>query len=381
MKPLRHALFVARKDLQFLLRARETLLWVFVMPLLFFYFIGTITAGFAPAPRGERKDPLALAGGERGGFLLDQLLKRFEEQGYEIVGTSTEDFASARRRLTVPAGLTDSVLAGVPVEVELAYDAEDIAGDYERVRGARAVYTTLADVIVTGKDGEPTPQRLADLNALPRSVTLDVKPAGRRQKTPTGFEQAIPGILVMFALLVMTSSGAVLLVIERNQGLLRRLASTPIPRGAVVLGKLGGRLALGLVQIAFAVLAGTLIFGMDWGPDLGTVLVVLVVYGALTATLGVLLGSVARTEGQAIGIGVVSSNVLAALGGCWWPIEVTPGWMQKLQLFLPTGWAMDALHRLISFGAGPASVVPHVIGMALAVALLAWLSTRAFRFE
>ena len=42
---------------------------------------------------------------------------------------------------------------------------------------------------------------------------------------------------------------------------------------------------------------------------------------------------------------------------------------------------MNALHKLISFGAGPGSVVPHVVGMALGVALLMWLSTRVFRFE
>ena len=46
---LRHALFVARKDLRFLLRARETILWVFVMPLVFFYFFGILmtAAGLA----------------------------------------------------------------------------------------------------------------------------------------------------------------------------------------------------------------------------------------------------------------------------------------------------------------------------------------------
>jgi ABC-type Na+ efflux pump permease subunit len=380
---IRDALFIARKDLQFMLRQRETILWAFVMPLVFFYFIGTVTSGFGGAPSPDRKDPLALVAGENGGFLLDQLVKRFEEQNYEIVRPATdEELAAARRRLTVPAGFTDSVLAGVPVQVELAYDSEGIAGDYEEVRGARAAYTVLADVIVSGEnEGGPTPESIAAVNALPRAITLDVKPAGKRKRIPTGFEQAIPGIMVMFALLVMTSSGAVLLVIERNQGLLRRLAYTPIARPAVVLGKFGGKLAVGIVQIAFAMLAGTLIFGMDWGPDFGAVVVVMLVYGALTATLGMLLGSLARTEGQAVEIGVISSNALAALGGCWWPIEITPAWMQKLQLFLPTGWAMNALHKLISFGAGPGSVVPHVVGMALGVALLMWLSTRVFRFE
>ena len=44
----------------------------------------------------------------------------------------------------------------------------------------------------------------------------------------------------MFTLLVLLSSGAAQLVVEREQGLLRRLASTPIPRGSVVLGKWAG---------------------------------------------------------------------------------------------------------------------------------------------
>lgn len=61
------------------------------------------------------------------------------------------------------------------------------------------------------------------------------------------------------------------------------------------------------------------------------------------------------TQKQAVGLGVLTANVLAALGGCWWLIEITPEWMQLLQKFLPTGWVMDAIHRLVSFEAGAAS--------------------------
>jgi hypothetical protein len=379
---LRDALFVGRQDLRMMLRARETIFWVFLMPVVFFYFIGTITSGFRMAG-GDRKDPLALQAGPDAGFLLEQLVKRLEEQDYAVARPETaEELAAHRRRMIVPAALTDSVLAGVPVTIRFEHDREGIGSDFESVRASRAVYTLLADLIVSAEaDGKPSAEGITRLNERPRALTLDVKPAGKRRHVPTGFEQAIPGIMVMFAMLVMTSSGAVLLVIERNQGLLRRLAYTPIHRRGVVIGKGGGKLALGVVQIELAMIAGTLLFKMNWGPDLPTVVLVLVVYGALTASLGLLLGSLARTEGQAIGIGVISSNVLAALGGCWWPIEITPPWMQKLSLFLPTGWAMDAMHKLISFAAGPASVVPHVIGMAAATALVMALAVRAFRFE
>ena len=49
MKMLRHALFIASHDLRFMLRQWETLLWMFVMPVVFFYFIGTVTGGYGVA--------------------------------------------------------------------------------------------------------------------------------------------------------------------------------------------------------------------------------------------------------------------------------------------------------------------------------------------
>ena len=50
------AWFIARKDVAQFMRIRETLLWVFVMPILYFYFIGTVTGGFG-APSGDRRSP------------------------------------------------------------------------------------------------------------------------------------------------------------------------------------------------------------------------------------------------------------------------------------------------------------------------------------
>jgi ABC-type Na+ efflux pump permease subunit len=364
-----------------MLRAKETLLWIFLMPGIFFFFIGTITGGFGSTSTG-RKDPLVLDVSPQAGFLAQHLERRLGEIGFRLLSAETVDPESRAPRLAVPAAFTDSVLAGNPVSLPLTRKKSGIAADYDQFRVLRGAYRVLADlVLATEVGGRPTADELAILAELPPRVTLEVAPAGQRRKIPTGFEQAIPGTTVMFTLLVLLTSGAVLLVLERKQGLLRRLASAPLSRGTVILGKWGGRLALGMIQLGFAMALGTVLFGMRWGPDVPMLLVVLLVYGALVAFLGILLGNLARTEGQAIGIGVLASNVLAALGGCWWPIEITPPWMQKLALAFPTGWAMDALHRLVSFGAGPTSVIPHLVVMLLATIVAGWLAARTFRFH
>ncbi len=380
---LRSAWFIARKDLAAMLRARETLLWVFVMPPIFFYFIGTVTGGFGlPGPE-DTPDPLSLSGVDEGeDLLVGELVRRLERENYEIVRETGEgERVSPRLVIQGPEPFSASVLAGERATLVLQHDEEELAAQFDRMRVAKAVYGLVADLSVFAQSDEaPTREGFAALAEAPRAITLDVRPAGKRRHVPSGFEQTIPGTMTMFCMLVLLTSGAILLVIEREQGLLRRLASAPISRGAIVLGKWTGKMSLALVQIAFAMLAGTLFFRMRWGEALPMVCVVLFACAAFNSSLAVLLANLAKSEGQTVGIGVLCSMVLAALGGCWWPIEITPAWMQRLAIFLPTGWTMDALHELVSFGSSASAALPHALALAIGALVLGWLAARTFRY-
>ena len=388
MTSIRAAWFIARKDVAHLLVRRETLMWVFLMPIVFFYFIGTITAGFGGGP-SDRRDPLALRAAADDSVLVKELIRRLENQNFTVVRAASDgEFANFDRRLTIPApvapykSFTDAVLAGQPQILTFEHRGDPIAGNYDQVRVTRATYEVLADLVVVKMDGQlPSIESFAHLAAMPRALTMTVKAAGKRIEPPTGFAQAVPGTLVMFTMLVLLTSGAVLLVVEREQGLLRRLASTPMSAGSIVLGKWTGRMMLALVQIGFAMIVGRVLFHMDWGRTLPMVGLVLFGWAAFNASLAIVLANVTRTQAQTAGIGVFATQVLAALGGCWWPIEITPPWMQKLSLFMPTGWAMDAMHKLINFGDSASSAVPHVAAMLAGAAALGWLGARVFRYQ
>jgi ABC-type multidrug transport system permease subunit len=375
---LRDAIFLARMDAMHLLRRRETLLWTFVMPIVFFYFLGTIAGNSGP-----NRDILAVMTAPDAGFLADRLLARLDQRGYRVIHTQQQkEFLRYRRRLSIPAGFTASILAGKPVKLLFERTGQDLSADYDRVRLNRAIYTTIADLAVVSRGGTPaSKEALEKLAAQPHLLTLDVEAAGQRREPPTGFEQSVPGTMVMFILLILFTTGGVSLLMERNQGILRRLASSPMSRGSVVLGKFGARMSLGVVQIAFAMITGSVLFHVRWGQNLPMVVVVLLVYGSLAAALGMLLGNFGRTEGQVIGLGVIVSNLFAGLGGCWWPIEITPLWTQKLAFVFPTGWTMDALHKLINFGAAPSSVLPNLAVIAAAALVAGYILLRWFRFQ
>jgi len=107
----------------------------------------------------------------------------------------------------------------------------------------------------------------------------------------------------------------------------------------------------------------------------------LAAYTTLCAALGLVFSSLARNESRGLAAGVITANLLAAMGGCWWPIEVTPVGMQHAALLLPTGWAMDGLHKLISYGAAPAAVAPHTPALLGASLLAGWVAVRRFRTD
>jgi ABC-2 type transport system permease protein len=360
--------------------------WVFIMPPVFFYFIGTVTGGFSGAMSGAATTPVVVAA-ESPGFLQQQIDLRlrdnqFEPEWREAV-VPDENGNLPRRVLTFDANLSSQVVAGETVTASYDTRSSALSRDYEVIRIQRSLYTALADIVTADarSPGDLSAAALVELNNETRVWQLDVAPAGKRQIVPSGFDQAIPGILVMFTLLVLLTSGASMLVVERQQGLLRRLAYAPMSRTEVVAGKWGGRMVLAMLQIGSAVLVGTLLFDMQWGPDVPMIVVVLMSWAAFCASAGLMLGSLARTDGQASGLGVLLANVLAALGGCWWPIEVTPAWMQNLQNFIPTGWTMDALHKLISFEAGAASAIPYVITLLLGALIVAAIAVNRFRYE
>jgi len=382
---MRQMLFIAWTDALFQLRQGSTLLWLLVMPPIFFYFIGTVTGGFSSGFGGATATPIVVVA-ESPGFLRDQINLRLIENDFapewlaDVVIPEGEE--APRRILTFAARLSDLILAGEQVSVSFDTRSSALSREFEAIRIQRSVYTALADIVASEAAGEGVLNEadLVALNAKPRIWNLEVSSAGSRQKIPSGFEQAIPGILVMFTLLVLLTSGASMLVIERKQGLLRRLASAPISRREVVAGKWAGRMILAAIQVTVALVIGTLLFKMEWGPDLWMVIVILAAWAGFCASAGLLVGSIAATEGQAGGLGVLAANVLAALGGCWWPIEITPGWMQALQNFMPTGWTMDALHKLISFQSGAASALPQLAIILLATFVVAAFAVNRFKY-
>jgi ABC-2 type transport system permease protein len=300
----------------------------------------------------------------------------------EIRGAIAEKDKPART-LVIPEGFTANVLAGRQQKLHLektsgANEDFSLAAEVDIVRAIVRIVGRLAEIGSSGSDPQRT---FAALAARPPLVTVAVSTAGSGHPVPRGFAQSVPGTLTMTVLMMTLIYGAVFLTLEKRQGMIRRQAALPLPRSAIFLGKLAGRLLIAAVQAALLLLAGRYLFGVSLGSSPSGLAVLVVSYLLAVAALSTLLGAVLSTPEQASAVGWVGSMLLAGLGGCWWPSEVMPRWLWRAAHVLPTPWAMDGFHALLSFGHGLDAVLVPAAALLGFAAVFAILGARFLRLE
>lgn len=387
---------------------RSTLMYGFALPLIFTAVIGVGIAGFGDG-EAETRWPLLVVDRDLGS-LSTQLIERLEADptlNVEVTSEQAEQEDAAPAVLLLPETFSEQVLAGETLELILETNAEDSMSDGQIVQ--QAVQTALNEVSSSLQiaqvslrvaeevglfDIDGAPDRAAYAEAARSEaavlwqagapVTVEATQVTRREDISTevavGFQQTSPGIGVMFTMFFITYGGATLLL-EREQGTLRRLLTTPISKASILAGKVLGIFISGAVQFTILVLFGQFVFGVDWGRQPLALALMIVAFIFAITCFSIMLAALVRTYAQVDALATVIILPMSALGGAMWPSEITPPFMQTLGMFMPTGWAMRGFHDIITRGLGAQDVLLEagvLFGFgALFLAIGAW----RFKFE
>ena len=158
---------------------------------------------------------------------------------------------------------------------------------------------------------------------------------------------------VLFSLLTVATGVAW----ERRTGVLRRLAAAGVPGRTIIAGKMIGMVVITFLQQVMLVLLGALAFGVHYFHSPVALLMTMVTLSVLAASVGLLISALFRSEPPVIATTVISAQLLAVLGGAWFPLEVTGAAFSRVAHFLPTAWIMDSLHGIVLKGWGAGDVL------------------------
>ena len=211
---------------------------------------------------------------------------------------------------------------------------------------------------------------------IPPISTESVAVGDADPSADNAFTRAVTTQFVLFVFLNGMLAGQTL-VMSRRLGVARRMLSTPTGIGPHILGVGLGRWYLGLLQAVILFGGGALLFGADYGDPAATA-VLAVVWTALSAAVGMVVGAVAKTADQVTAVAVPLGIGMGMLGGSMWPLSVVPEFMQTIGHLTPHAWANDAFITINEDGGGLADITTElgvlvtvtVVLSALAVVLL-----------
>ena len=305
----------------------------------------------------------------------------------------------------VPKGYGDQVLAGEDARLTIIVDESSLAGSTAR-HSIQVAVTRLVGAVQTarlsaqmidkqiGFTGETARLRFfeealakaADAWREPPLTVVVTRPEisaegeGDDAGESNSFAHSSPAMMIQFSIAGLIGS-AEILVLERKSKALQRLLTTAISRLGIILGHFLAIFALILLQLVLLVVFGQLALGVDYMREPLATFIVMVTMALWTASLGLLIGVLAKTEEQAVMFAIIPMFVLSALGGAWMPLETTSETFQTIGHLTPTAWAMDGFRNIVVRGLGIESVLlPAAVMLAYGAGFFV-LAVWRFEFE
>lgn len=142
---------------------------------------------------------------------------------------------------------------------------------------------------------------------------------------------------------------AINIPMERDDGTLKRLQGTPMPRSSYFIGKVGLTVLVYVVQVALLLLIGVLFFGLNL-PDSASkwwTFAWISALGLISCTLlGIAFSSVPRNGRSASALVTPIVLVLQFTSGVFFVFSQLPGWMQGFASLFPLKWLTQGMRSV-----------------------------------
>jgi ABC-2 type transport system permease protein len=406
---------VARKDIKIFLKERGTLVYLFVIPIVFIFAFSS--AGFIGSSPKERAIEVPVvnldAGSEASLTLLDALDQGggIESKLYdEARAASLLDKGKINRVLTIPADYGSDLEAGRHVRLRLVNGPDASATKSEAVHrvvagvtGGLSLETQLiaafrqmadmqaasqeqvftSELMVEQAQSQMARSRTEPLLGIEESWPEHLLKEDEQDINPLAIN--VPGFAVLFIFLTAYTT-AQSIYAEKKVGSFRRLLAAPISKATILAGKMTPNFLTGLAQLIVLFGAAVLLFpllGFDrltLGNDPLALVLLCVVVLLCSASLGVLIAAIARTEGQISGLSQVLLWVFGFAAVLLTQMPSTPT-IDTVSKAIPHYWANTAFLDLFVRGQGLADIMPSILALSGFTLAFFAIGLWRFRFE
>ena len=304
-----------------------------------------------------------------------QLIDRFvNTQTFRVVGEvqSLEEMKSELRKgrayvgIQIPPTFTRDVRAGRSAQVQLLVDGSNSTTALQALNTGMGVALTQSVESLLRETGR-------------RDVPIDIRPQmlyNPAMRSPNFF---VPGVIGVVLQIGTTVATAMALVRERERGTLEQLLVSPLSRAGLMLGKLVPYLCIGMAMAVILFLIMRFVFDV---PIVGNVVGMMfstLVYVFALLSLGLLVGTKATNQMQALQMSMVFLLPSVFFSGFIFPRETMPWIFYALGALFPTTYFIALMRAIILRGAHFFEYWPNLAILILMSILLFVLCALRFR--
>jgi ABC-2 type transport system permease protein len=184
----------------------------------------------------------------------------------------------------------------------------------------------------------------------------------------------IPILIVLMLALLSFVAMPTVLASYREQGILRRLQTTPAGPLRVLAAQLLLNFGSAIVMVTLILVVGRLAFGVSFPLSPGVWVVVALLTAAGTLSIGLFIAAVAPSGRVASAIGAIAFYPLMFFSGLWLPIPSMPAVLQHISHATPLGAAWESFQDAALGHWPPAlplvTLVAYPVAFALAAVML-----------
>lgn len=277
----------------------------------------------------------------------------------------------AKRYPSLDAALADVRSGDLPAVV--AQDGDRVVLRFAASDQVKAA--TVAGVVGSVVDG-------ANVAASGRPPTYSLDAARVEDDSLKAIQFVTPGIMSWGIATSAAFGAALTLVSWRRKQLLRRVRLSPAPVWTVVGARVGVSLVVAFVQAAvFVGVAVTPPFGLKLPGTWWLTLPLLAVGTLAFLSIGLLVGSIAKTEEAASAMANFVVLPMAFLSGTFFDISQAPAWLRAVSRVLPLRWMNDAMLDVLARGQGFSAIWPALLALPAFALVVTAIATRVFSWD
>jgi ABC-2 type transport system permease protein len=193
-------------------------------------------------------------------------------------------------------------------------------------------------------------------------------------------EALIPAFTAMIIGLVGLMPITITLATYRENGILRRLRTTPVSPLVVMAAQVIVVFIMTSLGVILLVSAGMLVYQVQFESSIVSVLAGFVLASLSFYGIGFILASTLPTARTAQVVAMVLLYPMLILSGAGWPRELMPATVEKISVFLPLTYVVNLL-RGLWIGEAWSLHITDVIILVVMLAAGVLISVRLFRWE